>query len=104
MEEQAKARKTCKRWTEEEDQRLLRHITAFPQNLNACFMAVAEETGRSVTAVSAHWYSVLSKRPEVYCFFTASSHHVARNRKNGVGVESNASIWQRLLNIIKKIC
>lgn len=97
-------KKTCKRWTEEEDQRLIRHIMAFPQNLNLCFIAVAEETGRTKSAVASHWYSVVSKKPEVYCFFTASSSHVCRNRKNGEGTPTAPSIWRRLLNIIKSIC
>lgn len=93
-----------KRWTEEEDQRLIRHIMAFPQNLNLCFVAVAEETGRTKKAVAGHWYNVVSKKPEVYCFFTASSSHVCRNRKNGEGTPTAPSIWRRLLNIIKSIC
>lgn len=97
-------KKTCKRWTEEEDQRLIRHIMAFPQNLNLCFIAVAEETDRTKNAVASHWYSVVSKRPEVYCFFTASSSHVCRNRKNGEGTPTAPSIWRRLLNIIESIC
>jgi hypothetical protein len=62
---------------------------------------VAEEIGRTDKAVAAHWYSVLSKKPEAMCFFTASPPHVSRNRKNGMGVESNGSIWIRLKAVIR---
>ena len=91
------------RWTPEEDQRILRHIKARPQNLHYCFMMVAEEIGRTDKAVAAHWYQVLSKKPEAMCFFTALPHHISKNRKNGMGVESNGNIWRRLMAVIRSI-
>lgn len=96
-------RERPRKWTQEEDERLLRQVEAFPQNLSKCFMVVAEEIGRSPQAVSAHWYTSLSKREDIMVFFTASHHHVAKNRKNGVGVESNESIWQRLCRVIQRL-
>lgn len=95
--------KNRSKWTEEEERRLLQQVRAFPQNLSKCFIIVSEVIGRSPRAVEQHWYTVLSKRPDVTCFFTASPKHIARNRKNGKGVESNRSIWQRLLTIIRNI-
>lgn len=95
--------KNRSKWTEEEEKRLLQQVRAFPQNLSKCFIIVSEVIGRSPRAVEQHWYTVLSKRPDVTCFFTASPKHIARNRKNGKGVESNRSIWQRLLTIIRNI-
>ena len=92
-----------KKWTPNEEQRLLRQVRAFPQNLHKCFVIVSEEIGRTEGAVANHWYSSLSKKPESLCFFTASPKHVSKNRKNGMGEESNRSIWRRLLNIIKNI-
>ena len=95
--------KTSKKWTEEEEQRLIRQVRAFPQNLNKCFLIVSEEIERTPAAVASHWYSVTSKRPEVICFFTASAKHVAKNRKNGEGVPSNPSIWRRLLTVLRSL-
>lgn len=92
-----------KRWTKEEDDRLSRHVRAFPQNLKKCFIIVAEETGRTPGAVANHWYTKVSKDPQNVCFFTASQVHVSKNRKNGMGTESNMSIWRRLLSIIRNI-
>ena len=90
-----------RRWTEAEDQRLLRQVRTFPQNLHRCFMIVAEETGRTEGAVASHWYTVVSKKPEALCFFTASPRHVSKNRKNGMGTTSNGNIWRRLLAVIR---
>lgn len=92
-----------KKWTMEEDNRLLRHVKARPQNLHKCFLMVAEETGRTEGAVANRWYSKVSKDPRNLCFFTASPKHVSKNRKNGAGVEANTSIWRRLINIIKNL-
>jgi hypothetical protein len=95
-----------KKWTAEEDAVLLRYVRNYPHNLHKCFLMVSEHltdagTPRSVTGVQAHWYSVLSKKPESLCFFTASAKHVSKNRKNGECVASNTSIWRRLLNVIR---
>lgn len=92
-----------KKWTEEEEQRLIMQVTVFPQNLNRCFAIVSEVIGRSSSAVATHWYAVTSKRPDVKCFFTASSKHIALNRKNGEGVPSTESIWRKLLRVINRV-
>lgn len=96
-------RNSKKRWTRREDNRLLRQIKLYPQNLHKCFLIVAEATGRTEGAVANRWYSHLSKDPDALCFFTASSRHVSRNRKNGQGVESNPSIWRKLVNAINEL-
>lgn len=92
-----------RKWTKEDDECLLRYIRNDSTSLNACFIAVAEQIGRTPSAVSSHWYASLSKRPDVKAFFFASSKHICMNRKNGKGVESNSSIWNRLLRAIKII-
>ena len=90
-------------WTSEEDERLIRQIKAFPQNLHRCFLMVGEEIGRTETACATRWYTKLSKDPAVLCFFTASPKHVSKNRKNGTGVESNRGIWQRLITVLRSL-
>ena len=92
-----------KKWEVAEDQLLTRTVRSFPQNLHRCFLLVAEQTGRTDKAVAAHWYQSLSKKPEALCFFTASPRHVSKNRKNGMGVESNSSIWRRLMAVIRNL-
>lgn len=91
-----------KRWTVEEESCLVRHVEARPQNLTYCFHIVAESIGRTPQAVQAHWYTVTSKKSENLCFFTASRHHVSKNRKNGMGEESNPTIWRRLVAAIRQ--
>lgn len=93
----------CKRWAVDEDRLLLNQVRAFPQNLKRCFHIVSEQTGRTPQAVQAHWYAVVSKKPDALCFFTASPHHVSKNRKNGMGVETNNSIWRKLVAAIRNI-
>jgi hypothetical protein len=93
----------CKKWTPEEDAVLRRYVRARPQNLHQCFMAVGEQTGRTVSAVSGRWYTKVSKEPANVCFFTASPQHVSKNRKNGAGVTTNGNIWRRLMSVIRNI-
>lgn len=90
-----------RRWTAEEDEILSRHIDASVTNLKVCFMAVAEIVHRSPGAVASHWYTVLSKRD--LHFATISKTHVAKNRKNGVGVASNLTIWQRFVTLLNRL-
>lgn len=101
-----------KKWTTEEDNRLLRQIEAFPHNLNKCFFIVSQElteqyesegTGapRTPTACAARWYTVLSKRPNITQFATISKHHLSRNRKNGMGIPINYSVWRRFMTLIR---
>lgn len=92
-----------RKWTAEEEDRLLRQVRAFPQNLTKCFLIVSESIGRSPQAVANHWYTVVSKKPDSTCFFTTSPKHASRNRKNGEGVESTRSIWQRLMQVIRNL-
>lgn len=92
-----------KRWIRQEDQVLFNQVRVYPQNLKKCFHIVAEELGRTPTAVQARWYAVTSKQPDNVAFFTASPRHVSKNRKNGMGVESNGHIWRRLMTVIRNI-
>lgn len=95
--------KHCKRWSRSEELRLIRQISAFPQNLHKAFVIVSEELGRTENAVANHWYSKVSRDPANVCFFTASPKHVSKNRKNGMGEESNSSIWCRLMSVLRSL-
>jgi len=92
-----------KKWTRSEDLLLLRQVQLRPQNLHKCFVIVAEELGRTESAVSGRWYQHVSRDPANLCFFTASSKHVSKNRKNAEGDPCSTSIWKKLLNIIRNI-
>ena len=53
--------RTNKKWTVEEEDRLLQQVRTFPQNLTQCFLIVSESIGRTPQAVANHWYTVVSK-------------------------------------------
>ena len=90
----------AKRWTDEEDRRLLQQIRVFPQNLSKCFTIVSEVIGRTPTACAARWYTKLSKDPSNAMFLTISEKHRVINRKNGQGVRSTRSLFQRILRLL----
>lgn len=93
-------KRTLRRWSSSEEKILLNQIRVFPQNLARCFSIVAEETGRTPLAVANHWYTKVSKNPEALCFFTASPRHIAKNRKNGMGITTTENLWRKFMRII----
>ena len=90
----------ARRWTAQEDRRLLEQVRVFPQNLSKCFTIVAEVLDRTPTACAARWYTKLSKDPANAAFITVSARHKILNRKNGEGVRSSRSVFQRILRIL----
>ena len=94
-------KRQVKRWTPEEDRRLLQQIRVFPQNLHKCFLIVSEVTGRTPGACANRWYTKLSKDPANAVFLTVSSRHKVMNRKNGKGVRSTPGLFQRILKLLK---
>jgi len=89
-----------KRWSEQEDLRLVRQVRVFPQNLNKCFMIVGEELGRSKSAVAARWYTTVSKNPKYAAIAMITPCSKSFNRKNGKGVPSSASLFRRILKLL----
>lgn len=96
-------RRRARRWTEEEDRRLLQQIRVFPQNLSKCFNIVSEVIDRSPTACAARWYTKLSKDPANAVFLTVSERHKIVNRKNGEGERSSRSIFHRILQLLRLV-
>lgn len=90
----------AKRWTPAEEDQLINAVRLHPNNLAKCFISVASDINRTPSAVAGHWYTKASKRKDVLCFFTASSSHLSRNRKNGAGESIKESMWKRFLKII----
>lgn len=97
------APKTVRKWTKEEDDRLVRQIAAFPQNLHHCFVLVSEEIDRTPAACASHWYTSLSKRDDVLIFISATRGLIAMNRKNGNFRPCNITIWKKIIHIVKSL-
>ena len=99
--------KPC-RWSEKEDQVMIRHIKHSVNNLHMAFLLTSQELAdngieRTPIGVSAHWYSVVSKRPDVWIFGVIAASHFSRNRKNGAGVPVEPSVWRRIVRIFQSI-
>ena len=99
--ERTNSTRRIKRWTPEEDRRLLQQIRVFPQNLSKCFIIVGEVLDRTPTACASRWYTKLSKDPSNAIFLTVSEKHKVVNRKNGQGETSSRSVFQRILRILR---
>jgi len=50
-----------RKWTQAEDLRLIRQVTAFPQNMSRCFIMVSDEIGRTPKACEDRWYGHLAR-------------------------------------------
>ena len=92
-----------KKWTASEDEILLQQVCQCPSNLTRCFLAVSSHLRRSPSAVAGRWYTVVSKKPDSICFFTASQKQISINRKNGVGIECTGNLWSSLLSLINNL-
>lgn len=98
-----RTRRRVRRWTAEEDTRLLQQIRVFPHNLSKCFITVADVLDRTPTACASRWYTKLSKDPANAVFVTISARHKTLNRKNGEGTSSSESVFRRILRILRLI-
>ena len=89
-----------KRWTSTEDTQVVDQVRKSPTNLKQAFIEAARVTGRSETACSNRWYTVLSKDKANACFITVSGKHQSLNRKNGKGTACNKSLFTRVLKLL----
>lgn len=89
-----------KRWTSTEDTQVVDQVRKSPTNLKQAFKKAARVTGRSETACSNRWYTVLSKDKANACFITISGKHKSLNRKNGKGTACNKSLFTRVLKLL----
>lgn len=89
-----------KRWTSTEDTQVVDQVRKSPTNLKQAFIEAARVTGRSETACSNRWYTVLSKDKANACFIMVSGKHKSLNRKNGKGTACNKSLFTRVLKLL----
>lgn len=99
-------RAKAKPWTEEEKELLSEAVKDNPQNYSKAFREVAEQTNRSVMAVSSYWYNVLSKHQGVWMAVVAENKMVP-NRKILRGDNNNTSVttmslWQKIRRLFTR--
>ena len=89
-----------KRWTSAEDTQVVDQVRKSPTNLKQAFKEAARVTGRSASACSQRWYTVLSKDKSNACFITVSGQHKSLNRKNGTGTSCTNNLFTRVLKLL----
>ena len=91
-------------WTQHEEDRLIANVKKNVTNLSKAFLLTSKEIQRSVTAISAHWYSRTSRDKKHVLFLTISGKHVAFNRKNGKGQASTMPLYKKILALFGVSC
>ena len=89
-----------KRWTTTEDSIVVEQVRKSPTNLKQAFKEAARVTGRSASACSQRWYTVLSRDKSNACFITVSGQHKSLNRKNGTGTSCTNNLFTRVLKLL----
>ena len=89
-----------KKWTSAEDTQIVDQVRKSPTNLKQAFKEAARVTGRSASACSQRWYTVLSKDKSNACFITVSGQHKSLNRKNGTGTSCTNNLFTRVLKLL----
>ena len=89
-----------KKWTSAEDTQVVDQVRKSPTNLKQAFKEAARVTGRSASACSQRWYTVLSKDKSNACFITVSGQHKSLNRKNGTGTSCTNNLFTRVLKLL----
>lgn len=87
------------RWTEQDENVLLKHIEDNVTNLKKAFMLTSQETGRSLAACAGHWYQNTSINSGHCLFVTISGKHISINRKNGKGTPNSLPLYKKVLKI-----
>lgn len=94
-----------KKWTPEEERVLRSQVSRRPNNLQEAFRRTSRITGRSLQAVSVHWYK--NMKDANVCFMTVSGPVTNPNRKIVSSRTSDNTVpvkkvkwWDKLLNFL----
>ena len=98
-----------RRYTEEENLKIIKKISENPSNLSRCFEELAVELGRTPIAIKYRWYQVLSLREESKAntiFFTLGKKRKLLNRKverkdsKIKGQKENGNKWRSFIKML----
>lgn len=98
-----------RRYTEEEDLKIIKKVNENPLNLTQCFKELAIELGRTPGAIHYRWYRVLSVREESKAntvFFTLGKKRKLLNRKIERGdskiksQKENGNKWKSFIKML----
>lgn len=98
-----------RKWTREEDDRIIEVINDESLNLSAAFRLLARELNRSFSAVSYRWYAVLNNPEHKYyrgttCFITICRKQALINKKIALQEKPKKvkkSVWLSVLKWLR---
>lgn len=99
MAKSQKNKKSMKRWSAGEDDRLLENIRNNPTNLKHAFQITSVEVQRTPAACATRWYNTVSKGPYT-AYIKASGKHIIVNRSFGTGKPLKLPLFKRILAIL----
>lgn len=97
-------KRSCTKWTMEEEQKLLEYVSNNPTNLSQAMRDFAEHSNKSYQAIRNKYYKKL--RQTSTCFIIATTKTAVKNTKNGKVVKQNKmkkSIFAKIKEIFKHI-
>lgn len=98
-----------RRYTEEENLKIIKKISENPSNLSKCFEELSIELGRTPQAIKTKWYQCLSLREESKAntvFFTLGKKRKLLNRKVERGdskiksQKENGNKWRSFIKML----
>lgn len=93
-------KKAIKRWSVQEEDRLIKNVENHVLCLSKAFEITSKELQRSPGAVANHWYSRTSTQCGRTLFATVSGKHVAVNRKNSKGQPITVPLYKKILAVL----
>lgn len=90
-----------KKWTREEDKKIVYAVRHHPWSMNYCFLAVGAEIGRTATSVAARWYSKVSHDPKNAAIIVLTPVSKCLNRKNSKGNTSRSSMFWQVMKMLQ---
>lgn len=96
-----------KRWTDEEEQVIIREVSNTPNNLESAFRRASTSINRTPKAIAMRWHRTLREREDVgVLFMTCGRKYINANRKiistktSDNTKRNTVSIWNTIKSII----
>ena len=104
MAKNQKNKRSMKRWSAGEDEKLATNVMNHTNNLKHAFQITSVELQRTPGAVAARWYMYVSKDPDYTAFVKVARNQMTVNRNRGKGIPTKTSLFKRIMKILGLRC